>query len=80
MADKSLASLGESLQGSAVDTIATGSEDDSQRRDQQRSRKRTARACDSCYKRKVLIAFVGDTVDNAKKADVWSLFFFFFFL
>ena len=66
MAEKAFASLYEPLQVNAVDTAATGSDEDSQRGDQQRSRKRTARACDSCYKRKVPIAFVGDTVDNTR--------------
>lgn len=56
MADKSLASFGGTLQvNHAADPGLTGSEDESQR-GQQQSQKRTARACDSCYKRKVLVA------------------------
>lgn len=55
MADKSLASFGGTLQVNPAMDKLTGSEDESQR-GQQQSRKRTARACDSCYKRKVLVA------------------------
>lgn len=47
---------------------AAGTEDETQK--EQQSRKRTARACDSCYKRKVCIFRVGNVQMVRANVDV----------